>query len=127
MDTDDRTQILTKQVTLYDYCYSIMHTLYSLTQHQSAERYVRSTQLIMHIFHFVLFDFIFFSHIMWNLNPLDSDQSSTRTDIYLAIIVNADVYRGRHFHFSKERKKEKRGVNQHSLMRKSTGLRVRQG
>ena len=30
VDTDDRAQMLTKQVTLYDYCYSIMHT-----QHQS--------------------------------------------------------------------------------------------
>jgi hypothetical protein len=30
--------------------------------------------------------FFFFSHIMWNLNLLDSDHSSTQTDIYLSII-----------------------------------------
>jgi hypothetical protein len=59
---------------------------------------------------------------MWNLNPLDSDQSSTQTDIYLTIIENIYIYVFVGILIFSKRK----GVNQYNMMKKF-GLHVRRG
>jgi hypothetical protein len=61
-----------------------------------------STLLIMHIF-FILFISIFFSHIIRNLNPLDSDQSSRQIDICLAIIQSVYMCMSAFFLFQKKK------------------------
>jgi hypothetical protein len=57
---------------------------------------------------------------MCNTNPLDFDQSSTQTDIGLAIIDRMCLCVGIFFLF------QEKGVGQYNVMRKS-GLRVRLG
>jgi hypothetical protein len=94
VDTDDRAQMLTKQVTLWLLLFDYAHTTFSHTTPKCiAVCAVNSIDYAYFLF-FILFILIFFSHIMWNLNPLDSDQSSTQTDIYLAIIENVYVFVG---------------------------------
>jgi hypothetical protein len=52
---------------------------------------------------FLILIWIFFSHVMWNINPLDFSQSSTQTDICLAIIDNKCLCRHFSFVFSRKR------------------------
>jgi hypothetical protein len=119
VDTDDRAQMLTKQVTLWLLLFDYAHTTFSHTTPKC--RAVCAVNSIDYAyFFFILFILIFFSHIIWNLNPLDSDQLSTRTDIYLPIIESVYVFVGILI-FPK-----KKGVNQYNIMRKS-GLHVRRG
>lgn len=73
------------------------------------------------IFYFIPSISIFFSHIRQNLNPLDSDQSSTQTDIYLAIIKYIYIYM-----YVCRHSFPRKGVGQYNMMR-TFGLHVRRG
>jgi hypothetical protein len=53
---------------------------------------------------FILFIEIFFSHVMRNTNPLDFDQSSTYTDICLAIIDSMCLCRQFFLSFSRRKR-----------------------